>query len=97
MRLTNEEIINVLLTAEKWELVDEKWIEKKFRFQEFMQAIHFTNEVAKLSEEYNHHPFISIDYKLVTLRMTSWNARGLTKLDFTLAKEFNQVYKKMKI
>jgi 4a-hydroxytetrahydrobiopterin dehydratase len=44
----------------------------------------------------NHHPFISIDYKLVTLKITSWKARGLTDLDISLAKQYDAIYEKYK-
>ncbi|MEH7012228.1 4a-hydroxytetrahydrobiopterin dehydratase, partial [Neobacillus niacini] len=42
------------------------------------------------------HPFISIDYKVVTLRISSWNARGLTALDFELATKYDEFYLQMK-
>jgi hypothetical protein len=42
------------------------------------------------------HPFISIDYKLITVKISSWRAKGLTKLDFELAKKYDEVYEKMK-
>jgi 4a-hydroxytetrahydrobiopterin dehydratase len=57
-----------------------------------MQAIGFVNAVAREAERLNHHPFISIDYKVVTLRMTSWHAGGLTELDFTAAAAFDAAY-----
>lgn len=79
-------------TAPDWTLEDEKWIVRKYRFREFMQAVAFVNEVAREAERLNHHPFIAIDYKLVTLRMTSWHAGGLTELDFTAAAAFDAAY-----
>jgi pterin-4a-carbinolamine dehydratase len=32
----------------------------------------------------------------VHLRISSWRAKGLTKLDFELAKKYDEVYEKMK-
>jgi len=79
------------LTGWKW---DGKFIVKKYRFQEFLKGAAFVNEIAQLSEEKNHHPFISIDYKLITLKLTSWHAGGLTDLDVELAQQYDEIYEK---
>ncbi|WP_371754010.1 hypothetical protein [Ferviditalea candida] len=34
-------------------------------------------------------------YKLVTPRITSWNAGGLTELDFASAAEYDRVYREI--
>lgn len=94
-RLTDEEIQNALTTLNSWKL-DGKFINKKYRFKEFLKGVAFVNEIASLSEEKNHHPFISIDYKMVTLKLTSWNAGGLTDLDISLTKEYDSIYEKYK-
>jgi 4a-hydroxytetrahydrobiopterin dehydratase len=85
-----EELLNSV--ARDWTREDDKWIVRKYRFREFKQAVAFVNAVAQEAERLNHHPFIAIDYKLVTLRMTSWHAGGLTELDFTAASAFNAAY-----
>lgn len=91
-KLTEDQIVSRLGAAEGWKREDAKWISKKYRFKTFSDAIAFVNQVAAASEKLNHHPFISIDYKLVTLRMTSWHAGALTELDFTAAHQFNVLY-----
>ncbi|NQX63166.1 4a-hydroxytetrahydrobiopterin dehydratase [Paenibacillus qinlingensis] len=74
------------------EAEDSKWIVRKYRFKFFMQGIAFVGDVARISEAVNHHPMIAIDYKMVTLRLTSWSAGGLTELDFSTAAKFDQAY-----
>lgn len=93
-RLTDEEITSAVAGLTGWKL-DGKFIVKKYRFKEFLKGMGFVNEIAQLSEEKNHHPFIAIDYKLVTLRLTSWNAGGLTDLDITLAKNYDAIYQNL--
>ncbi|WP_160722103.1 4a-hydroxytetrahydrobiopterin dehydratase [Bacillus sp. USDA818B3_A] len=93
-RLGLTEIDQALAGLSGWKL-DGKFIVKKYRFREFLSGIAFVNEIAQFSEEKNHHPFIAIDYKLVTLRLTSWNAGGLTDLDVDLAKVYDEIYQKM--
>lgn len=91
-KLNDEQIEEELAKAEGWKRTDEKWIEKRFRFREFMDGMAFVNEIAKLSEKVDHHPFISIDYKKVTLKLSSWHAGGLTDLDFRLTGQYNELY-----
>lgn len=91
-RLTEKEIEQALTENENWKRLDEKWIERKYRFREYLRGIEFVNRIAEASEEANHHPFISIDYKLISVKLSSWNARGLTELDFKLAKQYDDIY-----
>lgn len=92
--LQMEDIQKELLSLSKWTLKDEKWIERRYLFKEFLQGIQFVNEMAGLSEDLNHHPFITIQYKSVIVSLTSWNARGLTQLDFDIAAKFEEMYEK---
>ena len=92
VRLTEEQIASQLPTIAAWTRVDEKWIQRKYKFAGFLQAMRFVNRVADMAEEIQHHPFISIDYKIVTLKMSSWQAGGLTQLDFDLAAKFDGAY-----
>ncbi|WP_419887360.1 4a-hydroxytetrahydrobiopterin dehydratase [Neobacillus niacini] len=95
-KLTPSEVQEKLSSVPDWRLTDEKWIERKYRFRDYLKGIDFVQSVANLSEQANHHPFISIDYKVVTLRISSWNAKGLTALDFELATKYDEVYLKVK-
>ena len=92
-KLNEAEIATEIAGLTGWKL-DGKFIVKKYRFREFLKGVAFVNEIAELSEEKNHHPFMAIDYKMVTLRLTSWNAGGLTDLDISLAKNYDQIYGK---
>ena len=96
-KLTGPEIQEKLLDIPKWKLIDEKWIERKYRFFDYLNGIEFVQQVAVLSENSNHHPFISIDYKVVSLKITSWNARGLTRVDFDLANKYDELYLNLRL
>ncbi len=95
-KLTPSEVQEKLSPIPNWRLTDEKWIERKYRFRDYLKGIDFVQQVANLSEQVNHHPFISIDYKVVTIRISSWNARGLTALDFELALKYDEFFEQMK-
>jgi 4a-hydroxytetrahydrobiopterin dehydratase len=95
-KLTDSEIHEKVKTVKDWRIIDEKWIERKYRFLEYLHGINFVQQVANLSEQMNHHPFISIDYKLVTLKLTSWHAKGLTALDFEMAHKYEELFANIK-
>ncbi|WP_067618727.1 4a-hydroxytetrahydrobiopterin dehydratase [Alicyclobacillus acidiphilus] len=90
-RLSEEEIASKLTSLPTW-TKNGKMLEKRYRFGSFFDAIQFVNRVAELAEHMNHHPFISIDYKVVSIRLTSWHAGGLTVLDFDQAAMLDQIY-----
>ncbi|MBA2941674.1 4a-hydroxytetrahydrobiopterin dehydratase [Paenibacillus sp. CGMCC 1.16610] len=95
MKLENSEIDQRLGALTGWTTDDHKWILRKYRFAEFMLGISFVNHVARIAEADNHHPMIAIDYKMVTLRLTSWHAGGLTELDFQSAARFDQAFEEV--
>lgn len=91
--LTDVEIVEQLKALPEWK--GEKFIQRRYRFTTFLGAIAFVNRLAEIAEEKNHHPFISIDFKLVTIRLTTWHAGGLSMLDFEEAAIFDDVYSKL--
>lgn len=95
MPFTPQEVEAHLEKLEGWELEEGRWIVRKFTFSEYMKGIAFVDEVAAISEAFNHHPFITIDYKTVTLSLASWEAGGITAIDIKEAEQYNEAYDKM--
>ncbi|WP_264740482.1 4a-hydroxytetrahydrobiopterin dehydratase [Cytobacillus firmus] len=91
-RLSEEEIARHLSTLPDWKRKDSKWIERRYRFKEYLEGIAFVNKIADLAEKENHHPFITIQYKMVIVSLTSWSENGLTGLDFKLVRQIDDVY-----
>ncbi|MBA2176476.1 4a-hydroxytetrahydrobiopterin dehydratase [Halobacillus locisalis] len=91
-RISGEEKEQRVSQLDGWKLVDEKFVTKRFRFQDFLTGIQFVNRVAEYAEDIQHHPFISIDYKMVTIKLTSWEAGGLTELDLECARRYDDLY-----
>ncbi|UJF33593.1 4a-hydroxytetrahydrobiopterin dehydratase [Paenibacillus hexagrammi] len=91
-KLTAEDFIARLKGLPGWTVEDGKWIVRRYRFAEFMAGVDFVGRVARIAEDNNHHPMIAIDYKLVTVRFTTWSAGGLTDLDFHTAALVEQAY-----
>jgi 4a-hydroxytetrahydrobiopterin dehydratase len=92
MKLPESEIVKRLERLDGWKRDDEKWISRKYRFRAFPDAIQFVNRIAETAERLKHHPMIAIDYRVVTLRLTTWKAGGLTGEDFASAEEYDRLY-----
>lgn len=90
-RLTEEQLAQGLMALDGWSVEEGKFIVKKYLFPAFPDAIRFVNRVAELAEAHNHHPFIAIDYRKVTLRLTTWHAGGLTALDLSSAEAYDRL------
>ncbi|HEY2493629.1 MAG TPA: 4a-hydroxytetrahydrobiopterin dehydratase [Paenibacillus sp.] len=95
MAYIKEEIAANLSKLDGWKLEEERWIVRKYVFSSFMKGIAFVDEVATISEAFDHHPLIHIDYTTVMLRLTSWSEGGLTALDFKAAQQYNESFEKM--
>lgn len=75
-----------------WKLSeDAKSVSRKLKFETFPEAIKFVNRVADLAEEESHHPDFLINYKRVTLTLTTHAIGGLSENDFILAAKINNL------
>lgn len=95
-RLTDEKISKELNELTNWKRLDEKWLEGTYRFKDYLTGIDFVQKAANYSEEINHHPFIAIEYKKITVKLSSWKAKGITDLDISMARKFNEFYEEIK-
>ncbi len=82
--LPQEEIDKRLKEINDWRQ-DDRYIVRDLSFPSFKEAITFVNRVAEISEEIDHHPDIAINYKRVTLSITTHSEGGITRRDFRLA------------
>jgi 4a-hydroxytetrahydrobiopterin dehydratase len=62
-----------------------KKISKEFMFKDFVEAMNFINNVAKIAEAEGHHPDIHVFYNKVTLELSTHAIGGLSENDFILA------------
>lgn len=87
-RLTEAEWKAALAELPEWSVEEDKWLVRKAMFPTFLAAIEYVRQVADVAEADEHHPFIAIDYRKVTLKLTTWHAGGLTELDFASARAY---------
>jgi 4a-hydroxytetrahydrobiopterin dehydratase len=72
-----------------WSLKDGA-IGKQYTWPSFPDAIEFVNRVADLAEQADHHPDILINYRRVTLTLSTHSEGGITQKDFDLAQRFEK-------
>lgn len=66
-------------------------ITRTFTLPGFPAALAFASAVGHLAERADHHPDILIQYRKVTLTLSTHSAGGLTEKDFDLATEINAI------
>jgi 4a-hydroxytetrahydrobiopterin dehydratase len=71
-------------TPEGWAVV-EGALEREFTLDSFPAAIKFVDRLAEAAEAANHHPWIGIDYKRVTVRWVTHSEGGITDKDRDMA------------
>ena len=78
------------MLAPGWQAVDEHHLEKEYTFDDFAQALAFTNRVGAIAEAEGHHPDIYLAWGKVRLTIWTHKIDGLTESDFILAAKADQ-------
>ena len=61
------------------------FLEKKFKFKNFIESENFINQVGQISEAEGHHPDIKFGWGYVEISITTHAIEGLSENDFILA------------
>ena len=74
-----------------WRVVEAHHLEKEFTFEDFRQALDFTNVVGEIAETAGHHPDIYLAWGRVRITIWTHKIDGLTESDFILAAKIDQL------
>ena len=89
-----DEIHKYLKKVDGWDVKSNKeksfYLIKDFKFKNFLESQNFINEVAKISEEENHHPDISFGWGYAKIGITTHAIEGLSENDFILAAKIDK-------
>jgi len=93
-RLSEEEIHVHLGELNNWTLTKDSTpkIVKVFNFKDYQGAINFTNQLADIANEEDHHPQIILEWGKVTVLWWSHKIQGLHKNDFICASKTDSLY-----
>ncbi len=90
--LNEAEVKSYLSQAkEGWEVLENKKIQKEFKFTDFKKAMEFVNKIAVMAEEEGHHPDIHIFYNIVKIELWTHAINGLSDNDFILAAKIDKI------
>jgi 4a-hydroxytetrahydrobiopterin dehydratase len=70
-------------------------IHRNYNFEGFLESIAFVKRVARKAQKCNHHPDIDIRFDKVALKLSTHDEGGLTKKDFSLARQCDDVFSKL--
>jgi 4a-hydroxytetrahydrobiopterin dehydratase len=88
--LSQSAIEQALASLDGWSQ-DGDEISRTFTLPSFPAALVFASAVGQLAERADHHPDIVIQYRKVTLTLSTHSAGGLTQKDMDLAREINAI------
>ena len=71
-------------------------IELAIAFTDFNKAFSFMTSIALMAEKADHHPEWSNVYNIVTIKLNSHDAKGITQLDFDLAQTIDSLSERCK-
>ncbi len=78
-----------------WDIVkNEKnifFLEKNFKFKNFLESQKFINDVGRLSENEGHHPEITFGWGYAKICITTHAIEGLSENDFILAAKIDDI------
>lgn len=87
--LTGDKVNKLLTQVPNWALEEGKLV-RRFKYNNFKEAIAFVNKVADLAESENHHPNISVfGFRNVKLTFYTHAINGLSENDFIMAAKVN--------
>lgn len=86
-KVPQDQIQILLSEINGWVLIEEpiNKIQKVFSFKSYKDSVDFSNKVASLADDEDHHPQIVLEWGKVTVIWWSHKIEGLHKNDFICA------------
>lgn len=87
-QVTEAEIVELLPEIPDWKLIELdgiKRLRRVFTFDDFAQALAFTDGVGAIAEEQGHHPALLTEWGRTTVTWWTHKIKGLHRNDFVMA------------
>ena len=89
------EIHKYLKKVDGWDVKKNKeeyyFLEKNFKFKNFLESQKFVNKTGNIAETEGHHPDISFGWGYVKVQIFTHKIKGLVESDFILAAKINKI------
>jgi len=96
--LTDSEIAQLHPQVSRWSVVERhnddgiRRLERSFDFEDFAEALAFTNKIGEIAEKEGHHPDILTEWGKVTVMWWTHKIKGLHQNDFIMAARTDGLY-----
>ena len=89
------EIHKYLKKINGWDVKKDKddiyFLEKNFKFKNFLESQNFINKVGSISEQEEHHPDIAFGWGYAKVKIFTHKIKGLVESDFILAAKIDNI------
>ena len=89
------EIHKYLKKIDGWDVKKNKensfFLEKNFKFEDFLKSQNFVNKVGDIAEKEGHHPDISFGWGYAEVKIFTHKINGLVESDFILAAKIDKI------
>jgi len=75
----------------KWTVDDQSRLSRRFAFDNFVDALSFTNALADIAEAQGHHPDLELGWGYVVVNLSTHDVGGLSRNDFIVAARIDQL------
>lgn len=93
--LPEYELTKKLNSITGWEIARDHELTREYSFDKYLEGVNFAKQIGEYADTRKHHPSIKIEYKKVTVKIFSWQAKGITALDILMVEDFNEIYEKL--
>ena len=93
--VTEDEINDLKPKVPEWEIIEQdgiKQLQRMFKFDNFANALAFTNKVGEIAEDEGHHPMLVTEWGKVTVSWWTHKIGGLHRNDFIMAAKTDDQY-----
>jgi 4a-hydroxytetrahydrobiopterin dehydratase len=94
-QVTETELTDALEKLPEWSVIEidgVKQLTRTFKFKSFAHAMVFTNEIAVLAEDFNHHPALLTEWGKVTVNWWTHKIKGLHETDLIMAAKTEKLF-----
>ena len=67
------------------------YLEKNYKFRNFLESQNFVNKVGNISENEGHHPDILFGWGYAKIKIFTHSIKGLSESDFILAAKIDKI------